>query len=263
MALSMDSQSILKSKKIEEFFIQLEDLSVNARRRYEREVESFFSDLSYRQNIFNQYKKYFDIYLSSDFNIFDLISPDENKISDILADVLDPDGSHGQGNVFLTEFLNLLTEKGVALPKLDLKRGVTVTREQTTFQERRIDLLLKFESELVIGIENKPWASESEKQIEDYIKYIKNYETKDVFAFLFLHPTGKQPESIDENVWRTLEEEGKCKALSYKDDLIAFLKRCYEKCKSEKYRFFLQDFLTYIENKFTEVEDDWGFSTHK
>jgi hypothetical protein len=34
---------------------------------------------------------------ASSFNVFTLIEPDENKLSDIIADLLDPQGRHGQG----------------------------------------------------------------------------------------------------------------------------------------------------------------------
>jgi hypothetical protein len=33
--------------------------------------------------------------LATGFNVFHLIEPDENKLSDILAGLLDPKGSHG------------------------------------------------------------------------------------------------------------------------------------------------------------------------
>src|SRR4051794_32824876 len=42
------------------------------------------------------------------FNVFSLIKPDENRLSDILADLLDPDGPHGQGNLFLRLLLEQL-----------------------------------------------------------------------------------------------------------------------------------------------------------
>ena len=37
------------------------------------------------------------LYHGHGFNVFDAIRPDENRLSDILRDLLDPRGSHGQG----------------------------------------------------------------------------------------------------------------------------------------------------------------------
>jgi hypothetical protein len=42
------------------------------------------------------------------FNVFDFIDPDENKLSDVLAWLLDPKGSHGQGDVFLPQLFEHL-----------------------------------------------------------------------------------------------------------------------------------------------------------
>jgi hypothetical protein len=42
------------------------------------------------------------------FNVFAFIEPDENRLSDILADLLDPRGSHGQGDGFLRLFADKL-----------------------------------------------------------------------------------------------------------------------------------------------------------
>src|SRR5947208_1213741 len=38
---------------------------------------------------------------ASGFNVFDFISPSENVLSDILQFFLDPEASHGQGDIFL------------------------------------------------------------------------------------------------------------------------------------------------------------------
>src|SRR5262245_47098510 len=45
--------------------------------------------------------------LAPDFSVFTrYIQPDENRLSLVLADLLDPDGDHGQGQLFLREFLD-------------------------------------------------------------------------------------------------------------------------------------------------------------
>lgn len=73
-------------------------------------MESFFDKLQYRVDTISHYKKSMDVLLAGDFNVFDFISPDENRLSDILAFLLNPGAAHGQGNIFLIHFLNILSE---------------------------------------------------------------------------------------------------------------------------------------------------------
>jgi hypothetical protein len=70
-----------------------------------RDLNEFHSSLSFRLELLNTARKNLNTYLSQDLRIFDYIDPDENLLSRILHDLLDPDGPHGQGDVFLRKFL--------------------------------------------------------------------------------------------------------------------------------------------------------------
>ena len=46
------------------------------------------------------------------FLALSLLSPDENRLSDIIAEMLDPQGAHGQGAAFLTLFASCCGKAG-------------------------------------------------------------------------------------------------------------------------------------------------------
>src|SRR3989442_9263400 len=62
------------------------------------EVKRFFSRI--RHTVGPQ-QRLLDRKQATRFNVFDFIEPDENRLSDVLAWLLDPQESHGQGDLFL------------------------------------------------------------------------------------------------------------------------------------------------------------------
>ena len=49
----------------------------------------------FKLTTFRTAKKELDLYLSSGFNVFEHIQPDENALWDIISDMLDAQGTHG------------------------------------------------------------------------------------------------------------------------------------------------------------------------
>ena len=108
-----------------------------------------------------------ELYGAPRLSVFRLLSPTEPTLSRVIADLLDPRGSHGQGELFL----NSLLEK-VDLPPVTIRDIVRVTREvRTTPKNRRIDIVVET-PRVVLGIENKPWAGQLENQLKDYWEYL-------------------------------------------------------------------------------------------
>ena len=66
-----------------------------------KHLKRFFSAVGSRVAIAEKKQRQRDRKEATRFNVFDLIEPDENKLSDVLADLLDPKGNHGQGDLFL------------------------------------------------------------------------------------------------------------------------------------------------------------------
>jgi len=138
----------------------------------ERELKEFIFNIKFRLEIFQKAKDELDIYLASSFNVFDYIDPNENGLSDIIAELLNPNGSHGQGDIFLKGFLEIIVEqKGYSTQNANLIREGTTDFIPNLY--RRIDITIEFDSgKSAIGIENKPWAGEQEDQIKDYKEHL-------------------------------------------------------------------------------------------
>ena len=92
------------------------------------------------------------------FNVFDFILPDENRLSDIIAFLLDPkerggqgDAFHGQRDTFLKLFLKMVGLEN----RFDYSKPINVHREEPTDECRRIDIVLDQQDFFGLGIENK------------------------------------------------------------------------------------------------------------
>ena len=64
------------------------------------------------------------------------------------------------------------------------------------------------------------------------------------FILIFLTPDGRQAETATED----MRKSSKYFEWSYKDLLKPWLKECLKECKAEKVRFFIQDFIDWIDS---------------
>lgn len=229
-------------------------------------LETFLKGLTFRLNIVASTKAETDLLLARDFNVFTYIKPDENRLSDILADLLDPKGAHGQRELFLREFLTMIG-KAKDFELFDLQK-VTVKREQATDflvqSQRRIDVTLLFsrglpgvrqtDANFTIAIENKPWAEDQPRQLRDYAAHLKK-STDGSFLLIYLSQDGSHPssESLSQTEREQLERDKKYMALSYWGHLRDWLRSSRQKVEAEKIRVFLTDFIQYLEHEFRLV----------
>lgn len=123
------------------------------------------------QSVINTIKRYLDVKSQqndSKFNVFKLASDfyyRENFDSDVICDLLNPKGIHGQGNVFLNFFIdkiNKLFNKNIN--KFDYEHAEAVR------EHNRIDILVRDEqSKHCIIIENNSHdASDTGRQLPRY-----------------------------------------------------------------------------------------------
>lgn len=230
----------MEEKDLQIFFSKYgQEISKNEN-SYISHLKSFFDKFSYRYETYLSIKKEMDKKLSSDFNTFDYISNLELGLSNVIAMMLDENGEHGQGRIFLDIFLDLVDTN---IPKNDFD----IFTEYSIDKQRRIDILLK-NKEFAILIENKPYADDQKDQIPDYIKYCKQKEfnIKNIYA-VYLAPDEKMPQNIDKNRNEIEEIGDNFKNISFVFFKNEFLKPCYEKCESEKFRFFIEDFMNFID----------------
>lgn len=107
------------------------------------------------------------------YNLFQTleISGKEVLMCRFLADLLNPEGSHGCGILFLKTFLEeVLQEK--RMPDSLLSHTI-VTKEYVIDKDRRIDLVIQ-NADFFIPMEVKIYAGEQEGQCFDYFEHAKN-----------------------------------------------------------------------------------------
>jgi len=199
--------------------------------------------------------------VGSAFNVFDWIEPQENDLSRIMRDLLDSQGSHGQGDIFLQAALDKLFHLPTDIKASEFGHSIVIT-EAPTNELRRIDILINAKSGFSgIAIENKPWAEEGEEQLEDYAEYLRERYGGRSFCLIFLHgPNVGEPKSLKEETRSALESERRFQTIPYYSpsgaSLHQWLVRCVEICQADKVRWFLRDFASYVADRFKSVEEE-------
>ncbi|MBP2641052.1 MAG: hypothetical protein H6Q66_2003 [Firmicutes bacterium] len=210
--------------------------------------DKLMNDISFRLEVVRSYQKSINMKLAGEFNVFKLMNPNENTLSDVLADMLRPDGTHGQGDVFLKLFLSRLGfANHPSTVKINVRREVPTNNILNS--ERRIDILTDFGGQYGIGIENKPWAADLSNQVGDYCSHLdKLYGDK--YMFVYLPPYDRDPDNGSLHKLDLLKQRNGYCCLSYNSGLKNWMEDCLKECKADKYRWFLQNFIEYVENEF-------------
>ena len=155
-------------------------------------------------------------------------SHNENFISDYLAYILNPK-RNGIGN----QPLNILME--LISPEIELRdfQKVEIIREYP-LHERRIDILILIDDMIVIGLENKIFAFESQEQTVFYAQALDQFFQNRERLYAFLTIEGKAAYS------------DKFRALSYQQLLTAFQAVQFPAGDFKK-RTLWEDFLMHME----------------
>lgn len=179
---------------------------------------------------------------SNEFSAFQYLNLNEVLMSTIFKDLLNPRGKHGQGALFLDEFLNLLEIENPVLTE----RFSIITEALTSHLDsnRRIDILLNWSNKFVIGIENKPYAIDQENQLSDYSKQLSK-EFNDNYVLVFLSNRSPDPSSIEKVMAESLTKQKKFIHLGF-NDIIIWLEKSKEKVKLPKITHYIEDLINKI-----------------
>ena len=168
-----------------------------------------------------------------DYNIFTLFhgfSDEVNLHSNFIASLLDPNGDHYKGDLFLKLFLETC---GIDDFSIDMSTA-------TVFKEfKHIDIYISDGKKHII-LENKVYAKDQPTQIARYIETIKDEGAKESdrvkdedICVLYLHPDGKLPDnqSFGDYHAKLLGENPsiKFKVISYGKEILEWI----DKCKNE------------------------------
>lgn len=207
-------------------------------------IENILNIVKSRIDAHLKFKKEYDKQLAFDFSLFQFFSIGENKISQVLAYFLDEKQNHGQGNIFLKEFVKTFYDK-----EIDVENSVNIC-EKIISENRRIDIYIELK-ELTIAIENKIWADDQTNQLSDYSKYLEQ-KSKGNYLLLYLNPYGLEPnpKSINKKLKESLIEQKKFNIISYKQDIINLINNWLVICEADNVSHFLKEFKKYLEIKF-------------
>ena len=127
-------------------------------------------------------------------NVFSMFEPDERRVTNILADLLNPKGRHGQGNLFLNAFLS-----ATDLPEAKRQDHVAVVVDDATSNGRLVDITVSTPGAL-LGIEVKLWARQQTNQLQDYFDHLKKKAQGRPTELIFL--ADQDPETAEDEVIR-------------------------------------------------------------
>ena len=218
-------------------------------REHEAGLRAFFAGLAPAISVAVEAQRRLDRVAATKFSVFHYFKENENLVSGIFADLLRPDGSHGQGTAFLRLFLEEI-DRGEAsgIRKISCYGPLeqcSVYTEYPTDRGRRIDIVLKLRN-MWIGVENKPWAFEQRDQLQDYLEFLQRWRD-DQACVLYLSGDGTDAQTIkDKDQYLTIPYGGAKNGPS----VAHWVVECSRHCEAENVRSFLKDLLKYIERRF-------------
>lgn len=168
-----------------------------------------------------KHHKELEIAKGEKFNVFSILkmeSKENETHSAFLAELLNPEGSHLQGNVFLKLLLNQLKIEFIDLDSAKVTTEFYIgIRNDKNKTGGRIDIFIS-DNNNSISIENKIYASDQYAQIERYCNYNKSNNR---VYYLTLKGSEPSPESKGK-----LVEDEDFYILSYRNNIVEWLSAC-------------------------------------
>lgn len=213
-------------------------------------IEHLLSAVAQQLEAVRVARERYAIKLSPGFNCFDYIYPDEMRLSEIIADLLNPNGKHSQGRSFLFAFL-----RRIGLEQWCNGEAVQVNTEVLTFNNRRFDIEIKWQDRKLV-IENKPWAEDQDNQLSDYIEDLRKGNLGH-WHLVYLSGTGQEPSdnSISEKELMECKRAGLITLADYENLVLPWLDDCRSFCESERFRWFLGELKLYVLAEFKGEHD--------
>jgi hypothetical protein len=185
------------------------------------------------------------------FNLFRVLRiqrKEEELHSRFLAELLNPAGSHGQGDLFLDLFFEVGKDCGLSRPTKwpvqvqGARKGWQVTTEEWVRvhiddERYRLDIVLRCPGFITV-IENKVDAREQEDQLKHYRSWLDE-QLAEVRGLVFLTPDGRPPDSIHSD---------ECVCLSYHDHIEHWLGRALQEVTAPPLRPAIEQYLKTVES---------------
>ena len=169
----------------------------------------------------------------NEFNLLKISGMGSSEVfthTPILKELLDPRGSHGQGNLFLKSFIDSFCSEFIVDEFVQIKKEQRVGDKKKSYGQ--IDLIISNKTQILI-IENKIYAEDQVKQLNRYYEYCESTKKQQFMIYLTLD--GKEPsqfslgniKNVDGKYFLNDGENQQniyLKCLSYQTDIIFWLK---------------------------------------
>lgn len=151
------------------------------------------------------------------FNVYRTCGVDhyENTHSRILAEWLNPQGSHGQGALFLSLFLQFTLDDFYK----DFDSNLASVYTEYSTKEGRLDILIEDNDGRAVIIENKIYAADQAAQLKRYEKYARNKYSGKGYRLLYLTLDGCEASAQS-------GKEVDYSPISYKETILSWLEAC-------------------------------------
>lgn len=162
------------------------------------------------------------------FNVFSILNVERKEIrhSAFLSALFNPNGEHGLGNLFLSDFIKNIVQKRKLKFEWDCNDVYVNTEEPTEEKNGRMDIYMESKGKIII-IENKIDAKDGENQLICYNNHAKTKGNNHCLLYLTLNGQCASEISTDSKGIK-LEAKKDYFPISYKDDILPWLERCLE-----------------------------------
>lgn len=205
------------------------------------DVTPLLDQVSRELAILREARRRFSGKLAPDFRLFRYLRADETGLSRCIADLLDPEGPHGQGGLFMDQFKFALgLPQWVRADRLD-----QIRLEYPTLAGRRIDICLKFKGGQLLGIENKPTAVDQDRQLSDYGSSLQSQAQPQDWLLLYVSNAEPGEASLlpeDRLNWANAN----FRHIRFDNEIESWLHACAEKAEAPIVRLFVEQVLTHV-----------------
>lgn len=186
------------------------------------------------------------------YNIFKItgIGTREVSVCKVLADLLNPKGSHSQGDQYLKIFMDMVIKSHIEKANDFNLLKAKIRTEYPITEDRRIDIVIEDET-MFIPMEVKVFAGEQKKQLVDYAAFSRRMNQKSGFIpVLFLTPDGYESGEASKEDYISI---------SFKKHIIPWLTNCLNLEETQKIapvREIIKQFIRVIKSFCGHVEDE-------
>jgi hypothetical protein len=174
---------------------------------------------------------FFEEKTGAKFNIYSVARierMEELVHSRMITELLNPKGSHGQGNVFLEIFLRTAFPDELSL---DCERAIVEAERPFCIASLtgRIDIIIELDSAVIV-IENKIDAPDQNLQMARYRDYAKTIANGRAVFLLYLTPDRRDPNESSMGG----QNQPVVDLLAYPDEIALWLDQCLLSCVNKK-----------------------------